>query len=91
MVDNEIQLDKKRLAFNSIKLHEKSLFTSFDFSKWNTNMREEETQRLFSTFDQMFGFTNCFSRTHEMFNTSLIYLLNGSYIPNLVKDQLSLT
>ncbi|EFN64915.1 Large structural protein, partial [Camponotus floridanus] len=57
------------------------LFTSLDFSKWNTNMRENETRDTFKMIDQLFGFTNCFQRTHEMFDTSCIYLLNGSYLP----------
>lgn len=44
-------------------------------------MRKFETLGLFKSFDQLFGFESCFTRTHEMFKTSFIYLLNGSYTP----------
>ena len=81
MTDDELSLDKKRLLFNNPKLLNQAVFTSLDFSKWNSNMREAETQGVFEVFDQMFGFTNCFQRTHEMFKSSFIYLLNGSYLP----------
>ncbi|QHA33680.1 RdRp [Atrato Rhabdo-like virus 3] len=81
MTDDEISLDKKRYTFTKSRGRCFHLFTSLDFSKWNTNMREEETLPLFTSFDQMFGFTAVFSRTHEMFSTSFMYLLNGSYTP----------
>ncbi|AJG39155.1 RNA-dependent RNA polymerase [Wuhan Ant Virus] len=81
MIDDELSLDKKRLMFNDPSLYNRSVFTSLDFSKWNSNMREAETHGIFQAFDQLFGFTNCFQRTHEMFKDSYIYLLNGSYLP----------
>lgn len=87
MMDDEISLDKKRIIFTSKKLTSRALFTSLDFSKWNSNMREAETLPLFQCFDQLFGFNNCFTKTHEMFKDSFIYLLNGSYIPQYKYDQ----
>lgn len=88
MMDDEISLDKKRLQFTSTDLIPRSLFTSLDFSKWNSNMREAETLPLFQCFDQLYGFKHCFTRTHEMFKDSFIYLLlNGSYIPQYKFNQ----
>ncbi|APG78710.1 RNA-dependent RNA polymerase [Hubei rhabdo-like virus 1] len=81
MVDDEISLDKKRLNFNSKRYKGRSLFTSLDFQKWNSYMREFETRGLFRCLDQLFGFINVYQRTHEMFDSSFIYLLNSSYMP----------
>ncbi|QWT43296.1 putative large polymerase protein [Alphahymrhavirus distinguendus] len=88
MTDSELMLDKKRLQFAGKSKECKKLFTSLDFSKWNSNMRKEETDPIFSDFDHLFGFSNVFSRTHEMFNKSDIYLLNGSYLPRPQGDGL---
>lgn len=88
MVDDELSLDKKRLLFTRKIPHRFHLFTSLDFSKWNSNMREEETRPIFKSFDQLFGFNRVYQRTHEMFNSSYMYLLNGSYTPVLKGDEL---
>lgn len=85
MTDDELSLDKKRLSFTRKRKDQMQLFTSLDFSKWNSNMRKEETLPMFKSFDQLFGFKLLFQRTHEMFETSFMYLLNGSYTP-VVKD-----
>ncbi|UDL13993.1 MAG: RNA dependent RNA polymerase [Xiangshan rhabdo-like virus 3] len=88
MTDDELTLDKKRHNFTKKKGASRSLFTSLDFSKWNSNMREEETKPMFTDFDHLFGLTAVFSRTHEMFNTSFMYLLNGSYLPKFSQGAL---
>nr|DBA44345.1 TPA_asm: RdRp [Alphahymrhavirus sp. 'ectemnius'] len=80
MIDDELSLDKKRYHFTQ-KTHHDSIMISLDFSKWNSNMRKNETLELFQSFDDMFGLTECFARTHEMFEKSKLYLLNGSYVP----------
>lgn len=82
MTDDELSLDKKRLSFTKKPIDRFQLFTSLDFSKWNSNMRKEETQDLFQSLDHLFGFTSVFQRTHEMFESSFMYLLNGSYTPS---------
>lgn len=84
MVDDELALEKKRLNFTTGK--ESTIFISIDFSKWNTNMREPDTSPFYEILDQMFGFTNCFGRTHEMFFNSWLYLIDGTYLPE-VTDQ----
>lgn len=89
MVDDELSLDKKRYLFTKKIPNRYHLFTSLDFSKWNSNMREEETKPLFQSFDQLFGFQRVYQRTHEMFNTSFMYLLNGSYTPSLSGGKLT--
>lgn len=87
MVDDELALDKKRLQFTRKNPGQFHLFTSLDFSKWNSNMRERETQPVFKSFDALFGFRRVYQRTHEMFKDSLMYMLNGSYTPKLEGDE----
>lgn len=70
-------------ALSSVNSH--LVFSSLDFEKWNSNMREEETKQIFQFMDQLYGFTNVISRTHEMFSQCSFYLANQTYIPK-VKD-----
>lgn len=57
-----------------------------DFEKWNSNMREEETKEIFKDIDCLFGLKDVFSRSHEMFTQSTIYLANGNYVPKFDDD-----
>nr|QPZ88392.1 RNA-dependent RNA polymerase [Soybean thrips rhabdo-like virus 3] len=87
MKDDGITLDIRRLKTamptpDRIKLH-----TSMDFTKWNTNMRKEETLPLFQSFDQIFGFSCLYVRTHDMFYDGVIVLLDGSYLPKVSADR----
>ncbi|QMP82144.1 RNA-dependent RNA polymerase [hymenopteran rhabdo-related virus 109] len=88
MTDDEISLDKKRGRFTQKIKNRITLFTSLDFSKWNSNMREEETYYVFRDFDHLFGFQAVYTRTHEMFKNSFMYLLNGSYLPQVREGKL---
>lgn len=89
---NRIYGCTKRL--NPIKVDELSgvnIVTNLDFMKWNSYMREEETHAIFKDFDDLFGLTNVFTRSHELFNTSWLYLADGSITPkfsgqNLVEE-----
>nr|WAK77191.1 MAG: RNA-dependent RNA polymerase [Rhabdoviridae sp.] len=85
MMDDYLTLLKKIHRQTSDPEHtanRKNLFTVLDFEKWNSNMRKEETEELFTMFDQLFGLTNVFTRSHEMFETSYLYLADGSYLPH---------
>nr|WGF21061.1 L [Spodoptera frugiperda rhabdovirus] [Spodoptera frugiperda rhabdovirus] len=84
MTDDELVLEKKRHAFNTERKNK--FMVSLDFSKWNTNMRAPDTQPFYHTIDTMFGLENCFTRTHEMFYNSFLYLIDGSYLPTIVDD-----
>ncbi|AJG39120.1 RNA-dependent RNA polymerase [Sanxia Water Strider Virus 5] len=57
------------------------IITNLDFMKWNQYMREAETSQLFEDFDNLFGYTNVYKRTHEMFKTSYMYLADGTFTP----------
>lgn len=64
-----------------------TIVVNSDFSKWNSNMREEETAGCFSFMDELLGFKNCIRRTHEMFKDSQLYLADGSILPEVVKTR----
>lgn len=54
------------------------IVTNIDFEKWNSNMRIEETLRISSDFDKLFGLGELFSRSHEVFSQCQFYLVDGS-------------
>uniref|UniRef100_A0A1B6CFW2 RNA-directed RNA polymerase L n=1 Tax=Clastoptera arizonana TaxID=38151 RepID=A0A1B6CFW2_9HEMI len=83
MMDDEISLLKKiYLATTNRKSYTKnsplkSVILSFDFQKWNSNMRREETESIFQDMDDLMGLGPCIIRTHDMFEGKL-YLADGS-------------
>ncbi|DAZ90685.1 TPA_asm: polyprotein [Centaurea virus 1] len=56
---------------------------NIDFEKWNLNMRNELTYPLFKQMDEMFGYNSLISRTHSIFEKSLIYVSSGKYLPKV--------
>ncbi|DAZ90849.1 TPA_asm: polyprotein [Torreya virus 1] len=78
MKDSLHQLIKKMWDAGK-KRSDWNLFINIDFSKWNTNMRENISLPLFKEMDSLFGMTNVISRTHEIFRESLIYSSSGKY------------
>ncbi|UHK03110.1 MAG: RNA-dependent RNA polymerase [Sanya conocephalus maculatus rhabdovirus 1] len=85
MMNDSLTLVKKMFKTTSKAEHidgVHSIFTSMDFQKWNSNMRKEETLGLFECFDDLFGLTHCYTRTHEMFDTSDLYLADGTFVPS---------
>ncbi|DAZ90717.1 TPA_asm: polyprotein [Frullania virus 1] len=61
---------------------------NIDFSKWNTNMREDLTKGLFTEMDRLFGYENVISRTHEIFEESFIYSASGKFCPFVIDGEL---
>jgi len=61
---------------------------NIDFSKWNSNMRNELTHSIFRQLDQIFGYENLITRTHEIFESSFIYSSSGKYVPIIDKGKL---
>lgn len=62
----------------------KTIVINTDFAKWNSNMREEETKKIFQDMDNFLGFDNCIARTHEMFAGAL-YLADKTITPKIKK------
>ncbi|DBA36682.1 TPA_asm: L [Ipomoea betacytorhabdovirus 1] len=61
----------------------RSFCLNMDFEKWNLNMRKESTYGVFRQLGLLFGMENLYNRTYDMFENSLIYLADGSYVPKL--------
>ncbi|QRW41824.1 MAG: RNA-dependent RNA polymerase [Elisy virus] len=87
MTYNQVKLREHiQRATKRLKTSEENtvtVVTNMDFVKWNSNMREEETQLLFQDIDHLFGFEALVSRTYEMFRESQMYLANGHVIPEI--------
>ncbi|AJG39131.1 RNA-dependent RNA polymerase [Shayang Fly Virus 3] len=95
MMDNALTLSKKffdktrDMAKHDSLITKRSynVVTNIDFKKWNTYMRKEETNSIFTSMDNLFGLSHCISRTHEMFEGSYMYLADGTYLPKFeIKD-----
>lgn len=91
MMDDALSLTRRlyRMTSPGLKsadVKELEVTMNIDFEKWNSNMRAELTEGCFQFIDQLFGFTNCFSRVPEMFRTSYIYLADNSYLPVVNRD-----
>lgn len=88
MMDDSLTLLKKfhlrtRSMNSKAGFDERVVVTNVDFEKWNSHMRKGETDGIFSCFDQLIGIPNLYVRTHEMFTNSIMYLADGSYIPEV--------
>lgn len=91
MTDDALTLTKKQIRFTQTTQKGNTLgphnyrYSSLDFVKWNSNMRKGDTEGVFNAMDQLFGFTNCISRTYEMFSESVIYLADSYFLPPVIK------
>ncbi|KAI0990116.1 hypothetical protein GJ496_002041 [Pomphorhynchus laevis] len=90
MKDNFRELAEKMIKYTSTdskigiknpRNGSKDFFMSIDFEKWNTNMRNYVVYEPFKFIDNLFGFNNLISRTHEIFSNSLIYTSDRDYLP----------
>ncbi|DAF42345.1 TPA_asm: L [Nymphaea alba virus 1] len=55
---------------------------SLDFEKWNGHMRKEMTSPVFTAIGDLFGLSELYNRTYDIFSSSYYYLADGSYLPN---------
>ncbi|UHK03252.1 MAG: RNA-dependent RNA polymerase [Hangzhou rhabdovirus 5] len=58
-----------------------TVIVNMDFNKWNTYMRVEETEPIFSDFDALFDYSKLYVRTHSMFSEAYMYLADGTITP----------
>ena len=63
-----------------------TLANRFDYSKWNNHQRGASTSPVFRVKDRFLGYTSIISRTHEIFESSLIYYNDR---PDLMKTRWS--
>lgn len=80
-LQSRIHENTKNLGSNQRGRYSTSVIVNMDFNKWNSYMRKEETLELFEDFDKLFGMKDVFTRTHEMFDKSIMYLADGNVTP----------
>ncbi len=85
--DSSIQLtrrlyDMTRSQRSTTPSQSVDVIMNIDFSKWNTNIRAELTNESFKFLDELFGLKQCVNYIPKMFTESLIYLADGSYLPD---------
>ncbi|DBA36968.1 TPA_asm: L [Cardamine alphacytorhabdovirus 1] len=61
---------------------------SLDFEKWNGHMRKEMTSGVFTPMGDLFGLTEIFNVTYDIFSECYYYLADGSYVPRIANDKL---
>nr|QMS92543.1 large RNA-dependent RNA polymerase [Citrus-associated rhabdovirus] len=72
--------------------HSRTFSINIDFEKWNLNFRKEATYHVFRNLGELYGLTQLYNRTYDIFRNSVLYLSDGSYLPvfdeqlNLVDD-----
>lgn len=76
-LDFKIKTETKSMGFLDDNLA--TVTTNIDFEKWNSNMRDEVVNPIFTEIDNLFGLSGIFSRTHEFFTKSTIYLCTGLF------------
>lgn len=90
MMDDSLTLLKKMFSMThqspSLASAWVDIFSIIDYDKWNSNMRADETIRLFCFFDQLFGLTMVFERSLEMFSLETLYMADGTFIHSFTKD-----
>nr|DBA37013.1 TPA_asm: L [Fagopyrum alphacytorhabdovirus 1] len=56
---------------------------SLDFEKWNGHMRKEMTLGVFTAMGELFGLSEIFNCTYDIFSECYYYLADGTYLPNI--------
>lgn len=92
VMNNQSELLKKQLYatqdMGTDKAKVVKIVVNIDFNKWNTNMRFIETEKVFRAMDNLLGFDNLITRTHEMFTNSTLYLADGTICPEVDEHKL---
>ncbi|DBA36807.1 TPA_asm: L [Schiedea betacytorhabdovirus 1] len=87
MTHSMLKLQKEMIKLTSRQAKMKGASMSFcvnmDFEKWNLNMRQEATRPVFSHLGNLFGLSELYNRTYDIFRNSIIYLADGTYILKL--------
>ncbi|BAI79332.1 L protein [rice transitory yellowing virus] len=51
---------------------------NMDFVKWNQQMRESTCEGVFKELDKLFGLPGLYSRSHQIFRDSILYIADGT-------------
>ncbi|DBA36945.1 TPA_asm: L [Artemisia alphacytorhabdovirus 2] len=69
----------------------KVICMSLDFEKWNGHMRKEMTSGVFTALGDLFGLTEIYNVTYDIFRDCYYYLADGTYVPNVTNDGIGLS
>ncbi|DBA36821.1 TPA_asm: L [Trifolium betacytorhabdovirus 1] len=81
LLDLSKEMVKNTLSLSDGSRFSKTFCINMDFEKWNLNMRKEATYHVFLRLGQIFGLPSLYNKTYDVFSKSVIYLADGSYIP----------
>ncbi|DBA36826.1 TPA_asm: L [Vicia betacytorhabdovirus 1] len=83
MLDLQKEMVKNTKSQSNKRRDSVTFCINMDFEKWNLNMRKESTFEVFESLGQLFGFPSLYNKTYDIFENSIIYLADGSYVLNL--------
>lgn len=67
-----------------------TIIVNLDFEKWNLQMRNAKTRKIFSRLDELFGFGQVYSRTHDIFKACVFYCYDGFNWPDVLNGKIVL-
>ncbi|APG78810.1 RNA-dependent RNA polymerase [Hubei rhabdo-like virus 2] len=65
-----------------------STVTNIDFQKWNLQWRYESTKDCFKFLDELFGFDQLFTMTHQVFSSCIFAVVDNAVMPQVESGQL---
>ncbi|DBA36675.1 TPA_asm: L [Howea betacytorhabdovirus 1] len=87
MTEDLLSLSKKILSYTqeqkSRQLGKATFVMNVDFEKWNMNMRQWATSKVFILLGKMFGLPTIFDKTYTIFKDCIVYLADGSFLPEM--------
>ncbi|QED42817.1 polymerase protein [Medicago cytorhabdovirus A] len=66
----------------------KVICMSLDFEKWNGHMRKSMTSGVFTALGDLFGMSELYNQTYDIFGECYYYLADGTYVPGIEGDRL---
>ncbi|DBA36879.1 TPA_asm: L [Cypripedium gammacytorhabdovirus 1] len=84
-VSHKQSQNNKHKTFHTFK--DVTIVVNIDFEKWNLNFRRETTFPLFEAIGDLYGLSNLYNRTYDIFENSIIYLADGSYRLKIVPER----
>ncbi|DBA36613.1 TPA_asm: L [Bouteloa betacytorhabdovirus 1] len=80
MLDLTKEMIKATWRQRDIDKYSVTFCINMDFEKWNLNMRKDATFHVFQVLGELFGLPNIFNRTYDIFENSIIYRADGSFV-----------
>ncbi|DBA37245.1 TPA_asm: L [Zea alphacytorhabdovirus 1] len=69
----------------------KVICMSLDFEKWNGHMRKDMTLGVFTALGDLFGLSEIYNVTYDIFQECYYYLADGTYVPRIDQSEIGLS